>query len=270
MMSLLVLDLLPSQTFFIFLALCVALFVIVLIVTVLCLKIHQAGVRKRALHKAFKVTEGIGGNNISCLHGEELAPALKNKQIAFANFPLSEGSETLYTPPEDGSEPSLFVAGKTLIMAVPLENFNEKTQENLGRISDGYNSALKLLFTRSAIYSPLLLVVANNASEASRVKNNSAKVVIGISGLIKEMLRLSRNASPYDAGETLNALYSVFPDIRLLLKEDRECDPRIEKGKKIIDRKDGSFPYNPKEDGDTIYTFHLYEGRQLQKPRKEQ
>jgi hypothetical protein len=258
------------SAFLLYVGICVVLFVLVLLLALLFRRIHNAAVRKRALSKAFKVTEGIGGNNVSCLHGEELAPALKNKQIAFANFPLSEGSETLYTPPEDGNEASFFVAGKTLLLAIPLENYDEKVAENLARICEGYNNALKLLFNKSLVYTPMVLVIANNASEAARVKNPSTKVVIGISGLIKELLRLSRYSSSYSANDTLNTLYSVFPDIRLLLKEDRDCDPRIEKGKKIVDRKNGPIVYNPKEDGDLIYTFHLYEGRSLQKPKKEQ
>jgi hypothetical protein len=258
------------QAWLIYIGLCVIVFVLVLLLASLICRLHLEMSRKRAVSKAMKVTEGMGGNNASCLHGEELAPALKNKQIAFANFPLSEGSETLYTPPFEGSDPSLFIAGRTLVLAIPLEDYDEKIDETLNRLANGFDDALKLLYTKSLFYSNVVLIVANNAAEAARVKKPNARVVIGISGLIKELLRLARNPSPFKAEEGLNALYATFPDIRLLMKEDGEFDPRIVKGKEIIDKKDQEVPFDAKKDGDTIYTFHLYRGRALQKTRKEQ
>jgi hypothetical protein len=260
----------PYQDFLWVLGLCIVLFALTLFFVWFFRMLHGKAVRHRAIRKASKVAEGLGGNDSSCLHGEELAPALRNKQIRYVAFPLSEGSEILYAPPKDSDAPSLFVAGHSLVLTSPLEDFDEEKAAALHHIAESYNSTLKTLYGKSGSYSDTLLVIANNASEAARVKTTSAKVVIGISGLIKELLRLSRNVAPFSGEGTLDTLYASFPDVRLLMKEDREFDPRFEKGKPYIDSKGNTVLFDAAHDGDTIYSFHLYSGRKMQKGKKEE
>jgi hypothetical protein len=259
----------PYPAFWVYFGLCAVLFALLLLILFLVRIIHTSSVRKRAIHKAMKVTEGLGGNDASCLHGDELAPALKNKAIAYVAFPLSEGAETLYYPPKDSDDPSLFISGRSIVLAVPLEDYDEKISANLKRIVDGYNSGLQSLYGKKGTYQSALLVLANNASEAARVKSDVGKVVIGLSGLIKELLRLSRYPGAYSGEDTLNSLYALFPDIRLLMKEDKDCDPRYVKGKAIVTKKGEDIRFDKKTDGDLYYSFHLYDGRKMQKPRRE-
>jgi len=261
---------LPGPAYpFVFFALAFLFIVLLLLLFALVGKIHNKALRKRAVRKASRISEELGGNCSSYLHGEEIVSALKNKAIAYVAFPLAEGPEILYKSPSDSADPSLFIAGKSLVMALPLDEDDKKAPEALSRIADGYNRALKDLYGKKGAYFPIFYVIANNASEASRVKNSTAKVVIGLSGFIKELLRLARSSGLYSGRDGLNALYAIYPDVRLLMKEDRECDPRIEKGKMLIDRKEETVVYDPKEEGDSLYSFHLYAGRSLQKPRKE-
>src|SRR5574344_163093 len=262
-------NLTPTQELFFYLGLCIVLFVALLLILLLTRIIHASAVKNRAIHKAMKITEGLGGNDASCLHGDELAPALKSKAIAYVAFPLSEGIETLDAPPKDSDEPSLFVAGRSLVFAVPLEDYDDKISANLKRIVDSYNNGLLSLYGKKGNYQSVIVVLANNASEAARVKNDAGKVVIGLSGLIKELLRLGRYPGTYSGAETLNSLYALFPDIRLLMKEDKDIDPRYVKGKAIVTRKGEDLSFDPKTDGDIYYSFHLYQGRKMQKPRKE-
>jgi hypothetical protein len=252
----------------VFFALAFLLFLLFLLLASICEKIHNRALRDRAVKKASKISEGLGGSS-SFLHGEEIVSALKNKAISYVAFPLCEGPEILYKSPTDSSDPSLFIAGKTLVMALPLEEYSEKGPEALTRIAEGFNNALSALYGKKGAYLPSFYVIANNASEAARVKNTTARVVIGLSGFIKELLRLARTSGVYSGLDGLNALYAVYPDVRLLMKEDRECDPRLEKGKMVVDRKDERVPYNPKDEGDSLYSFHLYAGRSLQKAKRE-
>jgi hypothetical protein len=254
---------------FVFFAIAFLFIALLLLLFSLIGKIHNDALRKRAVRKASRISEGLGGNNSCYLHGDDIVSALKNKAITYVAFPLAEGPEILYKSPSDSTDPSLFIAGKSLVMALPLEDYDEKAPETLARIADGFNRALTNLYGKKGVYSPVFYVIANNASEASRVTNNSAKVVIGLAGFIKELLHLARSVGLYDGRDGLNALYAVYPDVRLLMKEDRECDPRIQKGKMLIDRKEETVLYDPKEEGDSLYSFHLYAGRSLQKPRKE-
>jgi hypothetical protein len=269
MIGLVFLSLDPYPAFLGYFALCAVLFVLTLLIGFLVRTIHTSASRKRAVRKAMKVTEGLGGNDASCLHGEELAPALKNKSIAYVAFPLSEGAETLYCPPKDSDDPSLFVSGRSIVLAVPLEDYDEKISANLNRIVESYNNGLHSLYGKKGAYQATLLVLANNASEAARVKSDAGKVVIGLSGLIKELLRLARYPGIYAAEDTLDSLYALFPDIRLLMKEDKDCDPRYVKGKAIVTKKGEDIRFDRRNDGDLYYSFHLYDGRKMQKTRKE-
>jgi hypothetical protein len=250
-------------------ALAFLLFLLFLALVAIIEKIHRSAARKRAIKKANKISEGLGGNATSFLPGQEIVLALKNKAIAYVGFPLAEGAEILYKTPTDSSDPSLFLAGHALVMVLSLEEYDEKAGLRLSQIASGFNTSLSTLYGKKGSYAPFFFVIANNASEAARVKNPVAKVVIGLPGLINELLRLARTNGVFDGTDGLNALYAAYPDVRLLMKEDRECDPRYEKGKMVIDHKNETIAYDPKEEGDSIYSFHLYAGRALQKGKKE-
>jgi len=250
-------------------ALAFLLFLLFLALVAIIEKIHRNATRKRAVKKAAKISEGLGGNATSFLPGQEIVLALKNKAIAYVGFPLAEGPEILYKTPSDSSDPSLFLAGNSLVMALPLEEYDEQAGVRLSQIAAGFNASLSTLYGKKGTYTPFFFVIANNASEAARVKNPVAKVLIGLSGLINELLRLARTSGVFDGAAGLNALYAAFPNVRLLMKEDRECDPRLVKGKMVIDHKNETIPYDLKEEGDSIYSFHLYAGRSLQKTKKE-
>jgi hypothetical protein len=245
--------------------LAIVIFIIVALLGILARSIFGKIKEHRILAKAHAVAGSLGSDDSYRLYGEELSNALHNSQIAYLSFPLVDSGKGLYMPPKSPNDACFYLAGAYLCAVLPLENYDSRVNDQVAQIAARFNDNLKSLKKKGS-FTPVVLLIANNENEASQARDlPNANVAVGLSGLIQQLLKLSRKPSAYGADLSLDILYCTFPDLRLLLREDNQFDPVEISGKRFIDKDGKRVPFSTKDNGDSIYSFHFYHGMAVAK-----